>query len=104
MSEIHKHRFAEPFIPVLSSEEIARERAKARELRKSQWWKRKRSAGICYYCKKRFKPAELTMDHLIPLIRGGRSTKGNLVPCCKDCNNKKKHQLLMEWEEYLRLF
>jgi len=33
MSEIHKHRFAEPFIPVLSSEEIARERAKARELR-----------------------------------------------------------------------
>ena len=22
--------------------------------------------------------------------RGGRSTRGNCVPCCKECNNKKK--------------
>ncbi len=28
------------------------------------------------------------MDHLIPLVRGGRSEKFNLVPCCKDCNSK----------------
>ncbi len=88
------------FIPVLSSEEIARERAKARELRASQWWKRKKATGICYYCKEKFKPSELTMDHIVPIIRGGRSTKGNLVPSCKSCNNKKKHQLLMEWEDY----
>jgi 5-methylcytosine-specific restriction endonuclease McrA len=90
------------FIPVLSSEEIARERSKARELRASQWWKRKRSTGICYYCKEKFQPSELTMDHIVPLIRGGRSTKGNLVPSCKPCNNKKKHQFLMEWEDYLK--
>jgi 5-methylcytosine-specific restriction enzyme A len=38
----------------------------------------------------------LTMDHLVPLIRGGRSTKGNLVPACKPCNTKKKHQLVFE--------
>ncbi len=41
------------------------------------------------------------MDHLVPLIRGGKSTKSNLVPCCKDCNNKKKHMLPIEWQEYL---
>ena len=90
------------FIPVSSSEEIARERAKARELRSSQWWKRKKARGFCDYCGGKFKPSELTMDHLVPLIRGGRSTKGNVAACCKECNNKKKHQLLMEWEDYLK--
>jgi len=92
---------SDPFIPVLSPEELAREKAKARELRATQWWKRKKSLGICSYCQGKFKPAELTMDHIIPLIRGGRSTKGNVVACCKDCNSKKKHKLLMEWEDYL---
>jgi 5-methylcytosine-specific restriction endonuclease McrA len=86
------------WVPVLSDEEITRERAKARELRQSQWWKRRRSAGLCHYCGQTCPPRELTMDHLVPLIRGGRSTKGNLVPACKDCNNKKKHQLAFEWE------
>ena len=41
------------------------------------------------------------MDHIIPIIRGGKSTKNNIAPACKDCNNKKKHLLPMEWEEYL---
>lgn len=87
------------FIPVLSDEEIKHERAKARELRQSQWWKRRRAAGVCHYCGKTFPPQELTMDHLVPLIRGGRSTKGNLVPACKDCNTKKKHHLVWEGED-----
>jgi 5-methylcytosine-specific restriction endonuclease McrA len=37
------------------------------------------------------------MDHLVPLSRGGRSIKGNLVPACKACNAKKKYRL--PWEE-----
>ncbi len=90
----------QPFIAILSDEEIRRERARARELRASQWWKRKRAAGICHYCGGTFPPRELTMDHLVPLVRGGRSTRGNLVPACKDCNNKKKHQLVFEMEPH----
>lgn len=86
------------FIPVLSDEEIERERAKARELRQSQWWKRRRNTGVCHYCGKKVAPRELTMDHVVPMIRGGRSVKGNLVPACKDCNSKKKHQLVFEWQ------
>ncbi len=81
---------------------VRKEKAKAREMRASQWWKRKRSSGICTYCGRQFKPAELTMDHLIPLVRGGRSTQGNLVPACKECNSKKKFLLPTEWEEYLQ--
>ena len=41
------------------------------------------------------------MDHVVPLIRGGRSVKNNVVPACKDCNNKKKHSLPLEWDEYM---
>lgn len=86
------------FIAILDPDEIRRERAKARELRESQWWKRKRSTGICHYCGEKFPPKELTMDHLVPLVRGGRSTKGNLVPACKPCNTKKQHQLAFEFD------
>lgn len=82
-------------------ESLRREKDKARKLRASAWWKQKRGRGVCHYCGARFKPAELTMDHLVPLARGGRSIKSNLVPACKDCNNRKKHMLTTEWEEYL---
>ena len=78
-----------------------KERDKARKLRTSQWWKRKRSLGICQYCKKSFLPKELTMDHIIPLARGGKSEKFNVVPCCKECNTKKNQLLPWEWEEYM---
>ncbi len=86
------------FLVEVTDEQLRRERAKARELRASQWWKRRRAAGVCYYCGRRVGAKALTMDHLVPLIRGGRSTKGNVVPACKDCNTKKKHQLAFEWE------
>ena len=91
-----------PFIVPVSEEEIRRERQKARELRASQWWKRRRSSGLCDYCGNRFSPRSLTMDHIVPIARGGKSTKGNVVPACRDCNTKKKHRLLMEWDNYVK--
>jgi len=85
----------------VSEENIRRERAKARELRKTRWWQQKTASGICYYCGSTTAHRDLTMDHLIPLSRGGRSTKDNLVPSCKDCNTKKKTMLPVEWDEYI---
>ena len=58
-----------------------------------------RDRYACAYCGSRTKP--ITMDHVVPLSRGGKSTKGNLVPACKTCNNNKKSLLPMEWEAYL---
>jgi 5-methylcytosine-specific restriction endonuclease McrA len=89
------------FIVSVSEEEIKRERNKARGLRKSQWWKNRVAKGTCHWCRSQFAPAELSMDHIVPVIRGGTSTRGNLVPSCKECNNRKKHLLPVEWEEYL---
>ena len=81
--------------------EIKAERDKARSLRKTRWWQQKTSSGLCYYCKTKISYKNITMDHLVPLARGGRSTKDNLVPCCKRCNNLKKSMLPLEWEAYL---
>lgn len=86
------------FLIEVDDETMRRERAKARELRQSSWWKRRRSSGVCHYCGENVGAKALTMDHLIPLVRGGRSNKGNLVPACKECNNKKKYQLAFEWK------
>jgi len=91
----------QPFAYDLSDADIRRERNKARELRQSQWWKRRLAKGCCYYCGHSFAPAGLTMDHIVPIARGGRSTKGNLVPACKHCNTKKKQLLPTEWVAYL---
>jgi 4-hydroxy-3-methylbut-2-enyl diphosphate reductase len=70
---------------------IKRERERARELRKSAWWQQQCQPGICHYCKMKVGAKALTMDHVVPVVRGGTSTKGNVVPACKACNNKKKY-------------
>jgi 5-methylcytosine-specific restriction endonuclease McrA len=90
----------DPFLVEVSQEQVRREREKARQLRASQWWKRKRAVGICHHCGGKFPPKELTMDHLVPVIRGGKSNKGNLVPSCKDCNSRRKHSLPFEQADY----
>ncbi|MGH7826500.1 MAG: HNH endonuclease [Candidatus Binatia bacterium] len=86
----------ERFLVEVTDEHIRRERKKARELRATQWWKRKRSAGICHHCKERFPPKDLTIDHVVPIIRGGKSSKGNVVPSCKKCNAERKYRLPFE--------
>lgn len=80
---------------------VAREREKARALRRTAWWQRRVQKGLCAYCAKAVPPRELTMDHVVPVARGGRSKRGNVVPSCKECNSRKKlmtpaEQLLMK--------
>ena len=72
------------------TDHVRREREKARALRKSAWWQRRIQRGVCAYCGKTFPSRELTMDHVVPVARGGRSAKGNVVPSCKPCNTAKK--------------
>ncbi len=94
----------QPFAYDLDAHDLKRERRKARELRESQWWKRRLAKGVCGYCGQPTPPRELTMDHIVPIARGGQSTRGNAVPCCKQCNNAKKQLLPMEWDQYLKQF
>ena len=86
----------------VDEEQIRKERQKARELRKQNWWKNRVARGTCHYCGKSVAPKDLTLDHVVPVARGGRTTKGNCVPACKECNNQKKNLLPQEWEGYLQ--
>jgi 5-methylcytosine-specific restriction protein A len=86
----------------ISELDIRREKEKARRLRQSGWWMRKIQKGECHYCHRKVGRDSLTMDHVLPLSRGGKSRKGNIVPACKQCNSKKKYLLPIEWEEYLK--
>ena len=73
------------------------EKAKARELRNSNWWAQQVGKGVCYHCEQKFLPQELTMDHLIPIVRGGFTDKKNCVPSCKTCNSEKGSMTRAEW-------
>lgn len=68
---------------------VRREREKARALRHSDWWRAALAKGVCHYCGQKVGAEALTLDHVIPVARGGKSTRGNCVPCCRDCNAKK---------------
>ncbi|MGE0885792.1 MAG: HNH endonuclease [Blastocatellales bacterium] len=43
----------------------------------------------CQYCGKRGTAFDLTLDHILPRSRGGRTVAENLVAACQTCNNRK---------------
>lgn len=92
---------AERFVPEGDAAGIRREKVRARELRQSGWWKRRIADGRCHYCGREVGARRLSLDHVVPLIRGGTSVRGNVVPACKDCNSAKQSLLPWEWDAYL---
>jgi 5-methylcytosine-specific restriction endonuclease McrA len=90
------------FSPEATPDDLRREKARARALRQTAWWKRRIAAGQCHYCRRHVGARALTMDHVVPVIRGGRSIRANLVPCCGVCNARKQSLLPFEWDDYLR--
>lgn len=50
--------------------------------------------GHCAYCDKE---AKLTLDHVIPLSKGGKHSKDNVVPACEHCNCSKGNKTVEEW-------
>ena len=56
-----------------------------------QWQTMKSSYGRrCAYCGCEKK---LTMDHVVPVSRGGNHTASNIVPACLSCNSRKKTKI-----------
>ena len=53
-----------------------------------------RDRFACAYCGTRTRP--ITMDHVVPRSRGGRSDFDNCVACCRSCNQKKDARLPRE--------
>lgn len=55
---------------------------------------RERYSNCCVYCGE---ARSLTIDHVVPLAKGGRDEPSNIVPACKPCNSSKGAKLLAEW-------
>jgi 5-methylcytosine-specific restriction endonuclease McrA len=49
----------------------------------------KRDDNACTYCGS---AKDLTLDHVMPKSRGGKTSWENLITACKRCNSKKGHQ------------
>lgn len=49
---------------------------------------------VCYYCQKKFSSADLQIEHIIPLSRGGKHTVGNICKSCPRCNRVKNTKLV----------
>lgn len=48
----------------------------------------------CIYCGSK---ENITIDHVIPLTRGGMHSIGNLAPACSHCNSSKNNRTVTEW-------
>ena len=57
--------------------------------------------GVCAHCGKKLRDGtNLTVDHFIPISKGGINRMINCVPMCMDCN-KNKSNLIYEPKDYL---
>jgi len=58
----------------------------------------------CEYCNQELKKEKgsgnsYEADHKEPYSKGGKSTKDNLAPSCRDCNRSKSDQTWQEWQD-----
>ena len=65
---------------------IGAQRARVRTLKNTRWWKLKLQRALCDYCQKPTPASLLTLDHIVPLARGGDTRPGNCAASCHACN------------------
>ena len=54
----------------------------------------------CYLCDKLLTKKQITLDHLIPLSRGGDDKAENIKICCRSCNCSKRAKTLTEFKKW----
>lgn len=78
----------------------ARKLARARGLDPiPDWWREQRYAEFGFLCAYGCRRSARTLDHVWPVVRGGKSEPSNLVPACKSCNSGKKDAAPGPWLE-----
>jgi 5-methylcytosine-specific restriction endonuclease McrA len=88
---IHSARLAFRIPSVIRLREFRRIPFQTRALSRKNIIMRDRST--CQFCGRVLPVAELTLDHVVPRSRGGRTDWDNLVACCHPCNNRKGDRL-----------
>jgi HNH endonuclease len=57
------------------------------------------SADYCYYCKQFIGYYHLVLEHIIPMVNGGKNLPENIVAACTKCNSKKARSSVEEWQQ-----
>jgi 5-methylcytosine-specific restriction endonuclease McrA len=52
-----------------------------------------RDLNTCQYCDIQFPKSNLTLDHVVPLSRGGKTCWDNIVTACSPCNAHKGNKM-----------
>lgn len=60
-----------------------------------------KSKGVCSHCGKLLDVETMTVDHVIPLSKGGTNELKNLVALCNDCNQS-KNNYVVDPEDYFK--
>lgn len=68
---------------------------KRKRIRGELWQQDKK----CFYCKRSLLYEESTLDHKIPVSKGGSEDKENFVLSCRDCNTEKGSSSFEEFIE-----
>ncbi len=90
-SYLHSQRFSYRVPSVIRLREFRRIPHQSRALSRKNILLRDRYT--CQFCGFVFSASDLTLDHVIPRSRGGRTDWDNLVACCHPCNNVKRDRL-----------
>lgn len=74
---------------------------KVKQIKRHAVWKR--SDKKCFYCGKQMvfegikKHNKMTIEHLVPLSKGGSWSLGNLRAACLECNEKRGNKSIAEF-------
>lgn len=81
---------------------IEREKNLKKKMNWDYWrWLCEKLDYHCQGCGKKFDIFSLTVDHMVPINRGGDNDDWNIQPLCKPCNSRKQDRLI--WLENVKL-
>jgi hypothetical protein len=63
---------------------------------------RKTLPNICSYCGEEIELNKVTVDHMLPVSRGGKTTEDNLCISCNSCNQEKSNMTVSEYKMFLK--
>lgn len=63
----------------------------------------KSTKGVCAHCGKPLKTSTMTVEHIIPIMRGGTNSMENLTALCEECNTMKNNLIYLPKSFYMAI-
>lgn len=89
---VRSERWSTPVPSVMMLHEYMKPKAQVRLTKKNVFM---RDGWVCQYCSDHLQESDCTLDHVLPISRGGKTTWENSVTACKPCNYRKADKLGM---------